>query len=540
MFKKLSAIVLALCLGVFTAAGCGKSESGSTSETTSQTVTEPAKAVTNMPKPDMSKWEYNEDDDVYYQTGISYCETPADENYEKLAVFVPGAYMDASDNGDGTFTCSLNEGAEVNGYTASTAPIVMPIETPGYSAAFALTDYEVPMGNLKDYTSRGLVYIYPGCRGIDEGVPAGVTDLKAAVRYIRYSDDVIAGDAEKIFAFGMSGGGAQAAVLGASGDSSLYDPYLEAVGAVKGVSDSVFGSMDWCPITSLDTANAEYEWMMGCTRFDRSDEEQAVSDALAKAFAEYVNSAGFTDENGSTLTLTESEEGIYQAGSYYEYIKSVIERSLSNYLSDTDFSGENVNSVFKNAKDYVDDLNSDGEWVTYDDGTNTVKIRSIADFVKSFKVASNLVVAFDQPFGENPLFGFGDGKGTHFDKILADILTELNVEYASDYTDDLKKTDSFGNTVSQRVDIYSPLYYLMKSREGFGTSNVAKHWRIRSGIEQMNTSVTTEVNLSLALESNESVESVDFETVWGQDHTFAERTGDSTLNFIEWVNVCAK
>ena len=138
------------------------------------------------------------------------------------------------------------------------------------------------------------------------------------------------------------------------------------------------------------------------------------------------------------------------------------------------------------------------------------------------------------------MFGTGDGKGCHFDKILADVLTEVNSEYASSYTDDLKTTDSVGNTVEQRVDMYTPLYYLMKTREGCGKSTVAKYWRIRTGIEQQNTSVTTEINLALALEKYDGVKNVDFETVWLQGHTEAERTGDSTSNFIAWVNSCVK
>jgi hypothetical protein len=32
------------------------------------------------------------------------------------------------------------------------------------------------------------------------------------------------------------------------------------------------------------------------------------------------------------------------------------------------------------------------------------------------------------------------------------------------------------------------------------------------------------------------VESVDFETVWGQGHTMAERARDSTSYFVAWVN----
>ena len=60
---------------------------------------------------------------------------------------------------------------------------------------------------------------------------------------------------------------------------------------------------------------------MGVTRSGLSDDEQAISDALAAAFAEYVNSAQIKDENGNILTLEESSEGIYQSGSYYDYLK---------------------------------------------------------------------------------------------------------------------------------------------------------------------------------------------------------------------------
>ena len=149
----------------------------------------------------MAKWQYNADDDVYYQLGISYCESPADTTYETLAVFVPGGFFSA----------------------------------------------------------------------------------------------------------------------------------------VEGVSDAVLGSMCWCPITNLDSADEAYEWMMGSTRSGLSDEEQQISDRLAEAFAAYINSAGIKDPDGNTLSLEESTEGIYQAGSYYDYMKSEVERSLNNFLSDTEF-----------------------------------------------------------------------------------------------------------------------------------------------------------------------------------------------------------
>lgn len=53
--------------------------------------------------------------------------------------------------------------------------------------------------------------------------------------------------------------------------------------------------------------------------------------------------------------------------------------------------------------------------------------------------------------------------------------------------------------------MYTPLYYLLKSEDGYVTSTVAKFWRIRTGINQGDTALTTEVNLALALESYDGV-----------------------------------
>lgn len=124
--------------------------------------------------------------------------------------------------------------------------------------------------------------------------------------------------------------------------------------------------------------------------------------------------------------------------------------------------------------------------------------------------------------------------------MLADILNELDNSYVSDFEEDLQKTDIIGYTVAQRLNMYTPLYYLLESEDGYRSSTPAKHWRIRTGIAQSDTSPTTEVNLALALRNYDGVESVDFETVWGQKHVKAERTGDSTTNFIAWVNECMK
>ena len=576
-----AALILSGCSN--SAAEIGSSAAQTEAET-SQAETERAgeTAVTSLPQIDSTKWQYNSDDKIYWQTGISYCENPADENYETLGIFIPAAYMNAKDNGDGTFTCEINNQAAVQGYTADSAPIVIPVNTPGYSAMEAPTDY---VTDSVSYTSAGFIYVAAGCRGRDAGAPAGVTDLKAAIRYIRYNDGVIPGDVDRVFSFGMSGGGAQSALLGATGDSEEYEPYLTAIGAVSGVSDAVTGSMCWCPITELDYADEAYEWNLGNTRTALTEQEQTLSNGMAEAFATYINELGLKDSSGNALTLTESESGVYQSGTYYEYLKEVVETSLNNFLEDTTFpytvetkkgprgggrdqggqksdgtpgqgdhdfyamdgvdrnlstGGVTISGTYETAQDYIDALNADGTWVNYDSATNTAAITSIADFTNACKRASKGIGAFDaldESQAENTLFGYGDGTTSHFDATLAELLKD-DATYGATFAEAMEKTDSEGKTVTERGNMYNPLYYLSSYYDGYQKSTVANYWRIRTGIAQSDTSLTTEVNLMLALKNYGA--DVDFATIWGEGHTMAESTGDSTTNFIEWVNKCLK
>ena len=62
----------------------------------------------------------------------------------------------------------------------------------------------------------------------------------------------------------------------------------------------------------------------------------ALSKDLASAYADYINALKLKND-GTELTLTKSSDGVYQAGSYYDYILSVAETSLNNFLSDTTF-----------------------------------------------------------------------------------------------------------------------------------------------------------------------------------------------------------
>ena len=501
---------------------------------------------------DMSNWSYDETNKVYYQIGLVYVSNPASKEYESLGIYVPADYMDCTKSGD-KYTCSLNETNEIAGYTSKTAPIVMPINTAGYSAQKAPTSYNY--NEISSYLKAGFIYVYSGARGRNNGenfaggAPWGVTDFKAAIRYLRYNANSLPGDEDSVFVFGHSGGGAQSTILGASGDSELYTEYLNEIGALmkddngNALSDSVKGVMAWCPITNLDVADAAYEWNMGqySTSGTRADTTwtSALSDDLAEAYAKYINKLKLKDNNGNVLSLSESNNGIYTSGSYYEYLKGIIEESLTNYLND---NYTNVSDM----KSYV----SKYSWVTFNESTKTVTITSVEDFVKECKNATKSVGAFDdlsRKQAENYVFGNSKTDALHFDSIMSDLLnsndyskySDYDTSYASEYKSDLSNKDDLGNESIVRQNMYNPMYYLSSYYDGYKKSNVATNWRIRTGITQGDTALTTEMNLALALNNYDNL-NVDFATIWDQGHTTAERTGNSTTNFISWVNESMK
>ncbi len=431
-----------------------------------------------------------------------------------MGIYVPSAYL--TKNSDGTY--SINSSGTCNGYTASTAPIVVPVNTSGYSAQSA------PSGTsstAETYTDKGFIYLWPGCRGRDHGAPLGVTDLKAAVRYYRYlaAQGSVPGNTDLIFSFGHSGGGAQSAIFGSSGNSSLFDDYLSAIGANMDYKDNIYGSMCWCPITNLDQADAAYEWNMGLSR-SISGSDLSISKALAAEFATYINAIGFKHPtSGTTLTLNSTSDDYYQSGSYYEYIMEVINDAIERYNS---YNGASVSSY------------------------STTDESALSSFASSYKSATKGLGAFDdidsKGQAENTLMGIS-GTAGHFDKFLADIVKSYASDYYSSFTSDLENTDAVGKSVETRLMMYTPLYYLVSNSTyynggGTGSSDVAPYWRIRSGITQGDTSLCTEANLALALCGYEGVQDVDFETIWAKGHTEAEDSGDADDNFISWVQEC--
>lgn len=337
--------------------------------TTSQETTAPAEDSTDATASvdlsefeslalDSSAWRYDEDNDVYYQLGLTYCKSPATTTYESLAVFVPGAYFTAEENGS-TYSCTINEKAVVGGYTPATAPILMPINTGTLSPQASPTAYGYD--GLSPYLEAGCIYVYAGFRGRSAGYdtssgtedlfPGGspwpAVDLKAAVRYLRYNADVLPCDASRVFVFGFGAGGGLSAVMGSSGDSALFEPYLTSIGAIthdaegNAISDAIEGSASWCPVTSFDMADAAYEWSQG--QYDetgtRAQESwtHALSQDLASAYGAWINEMDLRNDNDEQLTLDETEAGAYTMGSYASALLANVDDAASYFVQNTTF-----------------------------------------------------------------------------------------------------------------------------------------------------------------------------------------------------------
>lgn len=492
---------LLIAAGLLTACSSTSTTKSSKSSTTNSAVKLKQATTRKVTKTDVtnakkllistSKWRYNSTNKVYYQVGIKYGTHTTSSTYESMGIFIPAKYVTAKAAGQNTYQLTLNNSGKVAGYTAKTAPIVIPVNTPGYAAQAAPTGYD---SNSAKYTKAGFIYVAAGCRGLNQtdssngSSPWGVTDLKAAVRTLRLNHSRLAGNTNRIFTFGHSGGGAQSALMGATGDSKTYTKYLKKIGAPlatttgKSTSDAIAGAMAWCPITSLDTANEAYEWQMGqyATSGTRANGTwtKALSNDMAVKYATYINKLGLKDTDGQKLTLTKSSNGIYTTGTYATYLKKEVEQSLNNFLKDTTFpykatstdgpsgaatqtgsgslpsgtkpsgskpsgtqpTGTTTGSTsstsgktYKTVQAYIKSLNTDGTWVTYHAKTNTATITSLKAFVKHCKTATKDVGAFDgltRQQTENKLFATSGSSANHFDATMSALLQNNQSKYA--------------------------------------------------------------------------------------------------------------
>ena len=261
----------------------------------------------SLTMPDGREVSYKAYEGIYYVTNVE------DSVYQTLNIYVPDRLANIP-------RVPVLLRTYVGGYAASTA------KSPSASDATGRA------------LSEGYVVCIPGSRGSNSTVerdgsviytgiaPNGLLDLKAAVRYLRYNDDAIPGSSELIFTDGTSAGGAMSSLLGATGNSKDYAESLRKMGAAD-VRDDVFAAICYCPITDLNHADMEYEWLYGCTNTGvrhLSEDQIVISDELAAECPAYINLLGLTKPDGTLLT----------ADNYKEYLKGFLIESAHRALQE--------------------------------------------------------------------------------------------------------------------------------------------------------------------------------------------------------------
>lgn len=456
---------------------------------------------------------------------IIYVANPVDTTYQKLNIYVPETYY---------------QGNSINDYNLRTAPIFYPNGVGGYMPATPMTlagrkgnvfgqrggapggrpphmpqqpaGADMKQGSAIHYAlTEGFVVVSAGARGRSlknaEGVftgkaPAGLVDLKAAICYLRYNDDAIPGDKRKIISNGTSAGGAMSMLLGATGNSPDYKPYLQEIGAAD-ADDNIYAVSAYCPITDLDHADCAYEWQFnGVNSFNAAMmqmldgnnapaemtnqltlEQQKVSDQLKQMFPLYVNSLRLTDRNGNLLTLDEQGNGNFK-----EYVIAYVIAAAQKAINKgTDLSKTSWLSLKGGRAVNID-------WPAYIKHMGRMKTPPAFD-------------AFTMDAPENHLFGTASLPAQHFTRYSYDNSPDKGTLAAWDI-----------------IKMMNPLYYI-DTRDATSST----FWHIRYGTIDNNIGLATEVILATSL-LNKGYE-VDFAFAWDRPHM-----GDYDLDeLFKWI-----
>ena len=464
--------------------------------------------------------------------GIVYVKYPVDLQYQTMNIYIPTEYF---------------EGKSVNGYNAETAPIFLPNEVGGYmpgAAGKPGEGMEARNNTMLKALAQGFVVASPGARGrtlkgtdgkYTGKAPAAIVDLKAAVRYLRFNDKLMPGNAERIVSDGTSAGGALSALLGATGNNADYAPYLKALGAAD-ARDDIFAVAAYCPITNLDNADTAYEWLLGDLKETKDngpppgmmggdDKEPAagaeaptgggtgtaaatgpwgapqsesgpltaaqiaLSSQLKAQFPAYVNGLKLKKADGTALTLDANGNGTFR-----DLVKSYLVAS--------------VQLALKNGTDL-----SKLTWVKITNGTVTDIDMSGYIQYTGRKKGVPAFDALDLSSGENNEFGTITVNNQHF--------TAFGQAHNS--------VDGATTADPALVRMMSPMGYI-----GAAGTTTSKYWRIRHG--SIDSDTANAISVILATKLANAGFSVDYALPWDVPHS-----GDYDLDeLFAWIKQISK
>lgn len=458
----------------------------------------------------------------HFWKAITYVASPVDATYQSLIVSSPveidGTAVDASNapillanSVGGYMPASVATATEVGGGGSAMgggAPSGAPTGSAAPSASASTSNANGNTNATGGATSSnqllalaaGYVVIEPGARGRtlknSDGeyygtAPAAIVDLKAAVRYIRSNKGRIPGNVERIVSAGTSAGGALSSLLGASGDSKIYDKYLKELGAAD-ASDAIFATGAWCPITDLEHADGAYEFNWGTNALSTGKQvDQTVSKELQSQFAEYQAALKLRGLNGfGTLT----------ARNYDEYlVEQYLEPSATKYLaalSDSDRSTYLAANTF----------------ITWSGGKATFTWADFLTHVGARKKDAPSFDAFDLSAGENNEFGADTTLARHF------------TAYGAKNDTTGLTTKRVASDIAEKLDLMNPMYHFAKKNPGR-----SKHWWIRLGTKDSDTSLTVSANIAAA--ASALGDDVNHLYYWDEGHG----SNIDPADFITWI-----
>ena len=449
---------------------------------------------------------------------IPYVANPIDIDQQYMNIYVPEEYF--------------NNGT-INGYNTQTAPIFMPNAVGGYMPSQAMTPkVENGKPNSVLYAlSRGYVVASPSTRGrtnkASDGnfigkAPAVIVDLQAATAYLHANDSAMPGNANRIITNGTSAGGGVSLLQGATGNSSDFQPYLQALGAATAATN-VYAASAYAPITNLDAADMAYEWSYnGITSFNKvtmspgelpqanvggnsappqrttqrvnlNADDLSYSKMLSEHFPDYVNNLQLRDSLGRVLKLDKNGNGTFK-----NYVKEFIVAAANKAAAKGTDLSKHTYLVRDNKTGTIKDIN----WEAYN------------HFISRSKAPG----AFDSranDTGENNLFGTSTTDNNHFTITAALHDSTANQDV---YVENAKI-----------VTMMNPMNYL-----GSPAATNARFYRIRYGTADSNTSVA--IPLIVGTRAQNLGYRVDMATPFDVDHS-----GDYDLEeLFNWMDNIVK
>ena len=449
---------------------------------------------------------------------IPYVANPIDIDQQYMNIYIPEEYF--------------NNGT-INGYNTQTAPIFMPNAVGGYMPSQAMTPkVENGKPNSVLYAlSRGYVVASPSTRGrtnkASDGnfigkAPAVIVDLQAATAYLHANDSAMPGNANRIITNGTSAGGGVSLLQGATGNSSDFQPYLQALGAATAATN-VYAASAYAPITNLDAADMAYEWSYnGITSFNKvtmgqgelpqanvggnsappqrtmqrlnlNADDLSYSKMLSEHFPDYVNNLQLRDSLGRVLKLDKNGNGTFK-----NYVKEFIVAAANKAAAKGTDLSKHTYLVRDNKTGTIKDIN----WEAYN------------HFISRSKAPG----AFDSranDTGENNLFGTSTTDNNHFTITAALHDSTANQDV---YVENAKI-----------VTMMNPMNYL-----GSPAATNARFYRIRYGTADSNTSVA--IPLIVGTRAQNLGYRVDMATPFDVDHS-----GDYDLEeLFNWMDNIVK